>query len=102
MRAARPLVVAALGLAVVGAALAAGDEPLRHVYPNTLPAGTGLEVAGKACLLCHSSMLIAQQHKDSTAWEKTLTTMVGWGAPLTPGERDTLRAYLIQHFGPRH
>lgn len=101
MRAARHLALAALGLAVVGAALAAGDEPLRHVYPKTLPEGRGLEVAGKACLMCHSSMLIAQQHKDSTAWEQTLTTMVNWGAPLTPGERDTLRAYLVRHFGPR-
>jgi len=79
----------------------ASAGPRRQVYPDTLPVGPGFEIAGRACLMCHASTLIAQQHKDSTAWEKTLGLMTTWGAPLTPGERDTLRSYLLEHFGPR-
>jgi hypothetical protein len=46
-------------------------------------------------------MLVTQQAKDSTGWEKSLTTMKTWGAPMTPAEQDTLRGYLLAHFGPR-
>ena len=46
-------------------------------------------------------MLVTQQAKDSTGWEKSLATMEKWGAPMTPAERDTLRGYLLERFGPR-
>ena len=46
-------------------------------------------------------MLVTQQTKDSTGWEKTLAQMEQWGAPMTPAEHDTLRRYLLAHFGPR-
>jgi hypothetical protein len=43
-----------------------------------------------------------QQAKDSAAWERTLTQMEAWGSPpLTPGERDTLRTWLLANWGPR-
>ena len=50
--------------------------------------------------MCHSAMLITQQHKDSSAWERTITQMEKWGAPVPPEQRDSLRTYLMTTFGP--
>ena len=84
-----------------GAAATAPVVPMRLAYANALPESTGWEIAGRSCLLCHSAMLITQQAKDSTGWEKTLTQMEKWGAIVTPEERDTLRNYLVWLYGPR-
>lgn len=73
----------------------------RAAYPDTFPAGPGRAIAERACLFCHSPMLVTQQAKDSTGWEKSLATMEKWGAAMTPAEHDTLRGYLLAHFGPR-
>ena len=66
-----------------------------------LPTGTGHDLVLSNCLICHSSMMLEQQHKDSTAWNKTVTTMVSWGAPLPPTQQPVLVAYLAQHFPAR-
>jgi len=81
----------------------AGAEtvPTKLAYRNTLPDSAGRGIAERWCLLCHSAMLITQQAKDSTAWEKTLGQMEKWGVTVTPEERDSLRLYLVQNFGPR-
>ena len=65
-----------------------------------LPAGGGRDIAERGCVICHSAMLIAQQHKDSTGWEKTVSLMQKWGAPVQAAERDTLMTYLLGSFGP--
>jgi cytochrome c5 len=76
--------------------------PISHAaYPDTFAAGAGREIAERACMFCHSPMLVTQQHKDSTAWEKTLGTMEKWGLPLSPAEHDSLRTYLLATQGPR-
>lgn len=104
---ARRVTAAGMALAsVVFAALtgAPGDTRSagnRAAYPDTFPAGPGRPIAERACLFCHSPMLVTQQAKDSTGWEKSLATMEKWGAPLTPAEHDTLRGYLLAHFGAR-
>jgi len=100
---------AAAALVLASAAFAAltslpGDSRSagnRAAYPDTFPAGTGRAIAERACLFCHSPMLVTQQAKDSTGWEKSLATMEKWGAPMTPAEHDTLRGYLLANFGPR-
>lgn len=92
-----PLAIAALIL-VPGDSRPAGN---RAAYPDSFPAGAGKAIAERSCLFCHSAMLVTQQAKDSTGWEKTLTTMKSWGSPFSPAERDTLRAYLLARFGPR-
>ena len=73
----------------------------RAVYAALLPDSAGRDIAQRWCLLCHSAMLITQQAKDSTAWEKTLAQMEKWGVVVTPEEHDTLRTYLTKCFGPR-
>jgi hypothetical protein len=107
VRSGRRLAAAGLVLAsVVLGALASGPRDSRSAgnraaYPDTFPAGPGRAIAERACLFCHSPMLVTQQAKDSTGWEKSLATMEKWGAPMTPAERDTLRGYLLTSFGPR-
>lgn len=66
-----------------------------------LPAGAGHDLVLGNCIICHSSTMLEQQHKDSTAWNKTVTTMVSWGAPLPPAQQPVLVAYLAQHFPAR-
>ena len=75
--------------------------PRRMPYPARLPGGPGREIAERACQVCHSPQLIAQQHKDAAAWEKTIAQMEKWGAPLTPAQHDSLKTYLSARFGPR-
>jgi cytochrome c5 len=97
-----------LGLALValvalkGVAAPPHARPLvAHVLPGHLPAAPERAIAERACLLCHSPQLIAQQHKDAAAWEKTNVQMEKGGAPLTPAEHDSLKTYLTRRFGPR-
>ena len=81
-------------------ATGAGDAaPRRPAYARELPPGPGHDIAERGCLACHSAMLITQQHKDSTGWEKTVRQMEQWGAGAAPAERDTLLAYLRRNFG---
>jgi cytochrome c5 len=70
-------------------------------YPAQFPEGQGHLIAERACAMCHSPMLVTQQAKDSTGWEKTLATMEKWGAPVSGADHDTLRDYLLSNFGPK-
>jgi len=91
-----------IGIAVAMALAAGADKPPARIkpYPARLPDGAGRAIAERACQVCHSPQLIAQQHKDQAAWEKTIATMEKWGAPLTPAQHDSLRAYLVRTLGP--
>ena len=83
-------------------AAAASDKPARRTpYAATFPAGEGYHLAERACRTCHSPMLITQQAKDSTGWEKSITQMEKWGVTLSAAEHDTLRRYLVTRFGTR-
>jgi len=92
--------VAALALLALAAWPDAGDRP-RPAAPREYPAGDGKAIADRSCRTCHSPMLVTQQAKDSTGWEKTLGQMEKWGVKLSPAEHDTLRGYLLAHYGPR-
>jgi hypothetical protein len=78
-----------------------GAVTKRMAYAAALPDSAGRGIAERWCVLCHSAMLITQQAKDSTAWEKTIAQMEKWGVVVTPEEHDTLRTYLTRSFGPR-
>jgi cytochrome c5 len=93
MRRASGLLIVALAGAL---SLAAGRLT---PYPARLPDGPGRAIAERACLVCHSAQLIAQQHKDQAAWEKTIAQMEKWGAPLNAAQHDSLRAYLVKTSG---
>ncbi len=67
---------------------------------RALPAGAGRDLVIGACLTCHSATMLTQQHKDTAGWNKTVTQMVGWGAPLPTAQQPALVAYLAEHFPP--
>lgn len=100
----RRAAAAALLLIVAVLATLAADSrsaPRRPPYSGTFPEGAGRAIAERACLLCHSAMLVTQQAKDSLGWAKTLATMKAWGTPMSEAEQDTLQWYLLDRFGPR-
>ena len=68
---------------------------------GALPAGAGRELAMSNCLICHRAAIIVQQRKDSTAWNKTVTLMMAWGAPLPAAQKSLPVAYLVEHYGVR-
>jgi len=78
-----------------------GKAARKRVYEQQFAEGEGKAIAERSCLICHSQTLVTQQAKDSTAWEKTLGTMEKWGVKLTREEHDSLRTYLLSHYGPR-
>jgi cytochrome c5 len=94
------LLAAILALASYAAFSDDAGKP-RPIYPNAFPEGDGKALAERSCLICHAATMVTQQAKDSTAWEKTLGQMEKWGVKLTPVEHDSLRTYLLAHFGPR-
>jgi len=66
-----------------------------------LPAGDGRAVVVSSCLPCHSASMIEQQRKDTTAWRKTIATMVSWGASVPADQQPVLMAYLSDRFPAR-
>lgn len=82
-------------------ALAAAIAESERASAAALPIGSGRDVLRSSCLTCHSASMISQQHKDAAAWDKTVTKMVAWGAPLPADRKDELIAYLVANFGTR-
>ena len=96
------LMLALAALALVLLTRPSGDRGgLAPAAPARLAAGEGSAIAEQRCLMCHSAMLITQQAKDSTGWEKTIGQMEKWSAPLPAEEHQKLRTYLLQHYPPR-
>ena len=98
------LLLALTALALVLMTRTSGDldsSQRQIATPAQLSADAGREIADPRCLMCHSAMLITQQAKDSTGWEKTLGQMERWSAPLPAAEHQKLHAYLLRHYGPR-
>ena len=68
---------------------------------RTLPAGPGHELVLASCLTCHAATMITQQHKDTAGWNKTVTQMIAWGAPVAKDQEGPLVAYLVGHYPAR-
>ena len=80
------------------AALTARIAAEEQAAIGRLPAGPGRDLVVGNCLICHAATMIEQQHKDTTAWNKTVSQMIAWGAPVPNDRRGELVAYLAQHF----
>lgn len=81
----------ALAVLVLSAPLAA----------QSLPAGAGLDVLNKRCLICHEADIITSQKLTLTGWTRSVDKMVRWGSSITPEEREVLQPYLAAHFAPK-
>ena len=53
----------------------------------------------RTCLLCHGDDVIRQQRLTRAQWDRELTKMSGWGAPLRPEDRGSFLDYLVKYFG---
>jgi len=67
-----------------------------------LPQGPMKGLADSACLACHSSDILLQQHLTEKQWAATVTKMVGWGAAVPDDKKSELVAYLVKNFGPEN
>jgi len=43
-------------------------------------------------------MIITRQHKDTAGWNKSVTQMMAWGAPVAKDKKAALVAYLVDHY----
>ena len=53
-----------------------------------------------SCMGCHDDHMMLQQHLTRAQWDRELTKMTGWGAPLTPEQRASLLDYLSARYKP--
>jgi DMSO/TMAO reductase YedYZ molybdopterin-dependent catalytic subunit len=53
------------------------------------------------CLTCHEVDVIEQQRLTRAQWDREITKMTNWGAPVKPENRDSILNYLAQRYGPR-
>ena len=51
----------------------------------------------RACVSCHGLRIVHVQRLSRGQWDRELTKMAGWGAPMK--ERDALLEYLVATFG---
>ena len=96
-----PAAVAARMAPPPSAAISALTSAEEQAAIRALPAGTGRELVVGKCIVCHSAGLITQQHKDTAGWNKTVTQMIGWGAPVAKDQQVQLVAYLAEHYPAR-
>jgi DMSO/TMAO reductase YedYZ molybdopterin-dependent catalytic subunit len=55
----------------------------------------------EACMTCHQDDVIRQQRLTKAQWDRELTKMSNWGAPVTPENHDAILNFLVQQYGPR-
>jgi cytochrome c5 len=80
-----------------GAAVSAAEKPLLiDALAGMAPAAGADAVLETRCTGCHDDRLIRQQRLSRDGWLRELDKMIGWGAPLTPGERDQLATALAR------
>ena len=90
-----PLVVAALGIALVSAA------PAHAQSAAPSPASSsGRELVQAKCFQCHTDTMFRDGRQERRAWEAAIYRMVGRGGLWTADEIKTIADYLGAEFGP--
>jgi sulfite oxidase len=64
----------------------------------TDPAAGAQPQSYAACLGCHDEHMMQQQHLTREQWDREIGKMTGWGAQVSPAQRDTILDYLASHF----
>ena len=92
------LLLAVLALSLAGTRIAGADPlPAAAPSPAGLKAGTGAELTGALCSLCHSVDYIESNvpAMDSAGWKKTVQKMrERFGAPVTDDQAKIIVEYL--------
>jgi DMSO/TMAO reductase YedYZ molybdopterin-dependent catalytic subunit len=66
--------------------------------PTAAPAFNAPPDFAQTCLACHRENVITQQHLTRGQWDRELTKMSNWGAPLKPQDRETFLDFLEKNF----
>ena len=74
-----PLVVAALGIALVSALVSAAPARAQSAAP-----GPGRDMVQAKCFQCHTDTMFRDQRQDRRGWEAAIYRMVGRGGLWTP------------------
>lgn len=82
---------------LLAVALASGAAA--GVSAQDLPEGPDVALVRTRCVTCHGADLIVQQRLTQVGWDREVTKMVRWGAPVTDAERAPIVAYLTRSFG---
>ncbi|MFN2445014.1 MAG: cytochrome c, partial [Vicinamibacterales bacterium] len=53
----------------------------------------------RACLTCHESDLIEQQHLSRAGWVREVDKMIRWGASVPDTEKEALVDWLTSRYG---
>jgi mono/diheme cytochrome c family protein len=91
-----PLVVAALGVALVSAAPARAQS----AAPSPATSNPGRDLVQAKCFQCHTDTMFRDGRQDRRAWEAAIYRMVGRGGLWTAEEIKTIADYLGAEFGP--
>jgi hypothetical protein len=73
---------------------------LANAQSATLPPGPMRSKIKAACLQCHNSKRITEQHLTRQQWSRKLDKMVKLGADVPNSQRAALLNYLTKNFGP--
>jgi sulfite dehydrogenase len=84
----------------VGLNVAESAPPAPQATTSTLFGGPP-DAYKDTCVTCHQEDVIRQQRLTKAQWDRELTKMSNWGAPVTPENHDTILNYLVQQYGPR-
>ncbi len=68
---------------------------------SALPDGPGRAIFVGNCSACHSMEMPMTMRQSEAEWNATISTMVAYGAQITPQEQEILVKYAAQHFGRR-
>jgi mono/diheme cytochrome c family protein len=90
-----PLVVAALGIALVSALVSAAPARAQSAAPSP-----GRDMIQAKCFQCHTDTMFRDGRQDRRAWEAAIYRMVGRGGLWTADEIKTMAEYLGAEFGP--
>jgi mono/diheme cytochrome c family protein len=63
---------------------------------DTQLAERGKQEEQHSCIQCHSLRLVDSQRLSKAGWDKEVTKMIGWGAPVS--DRQVLVDYLFQQY----
>jgi mono/diheme cytochrome c family protein len=95
-----PLVVAALGIALISALISAVPARAQSAAPSSGASNPGRDLVQAKCFQCHTDTMFRDGRQDRRAWEAAIYRMVGRGGLWTADEIKTIADYLGAEFGP--
>jgi hypothetical protein len=78
-----------------------GPLSAQNDLSNSQPqGGEGSTLVAELCTKCHNLDEVVRLRQSREAWEDTVYSMVGRGAPIFPDEIDVIIDYLSEVYGP--